>query len=127
MYSPVLNYLLRNRAVERAKDVPQGIEVAMFYRITPHGLGMLREAGYLVVNRGCYQSSASASRSLESYLYRRLSGPLREPNQDLPVRLLVVPVRVLAIRRAAFRTGVHCLELQVYGFPFGSEGALLLG
>jgi hypothetical protein len=42
MYSLVLNYLVHDRAVEEAKDVPQGIEAATFYRITPHGLEMLR-------------------------------------------------------------------------------------
>ena len=61
LYSLVVNYLVHDRAVEQAKDVPQEIGAAAFYRITPHGLEMLREAGYLAVNRGferCLEEAA---------------------------------------------------------------------
>jgi hypothetical protein len=47
IYSLVVKYLVRERAVEEAKDVPQGIVTPTFYRITPRGLEVLREEGYL--------------------------------------------------------------------------------
>jgi hypothetical protein len=61
LYSLVVNYLVHDRAMEEAKDVPQESVAAAFYRITPHGLKMLREAGYLAVNRGferCLEEAA---------------------------------------------------------------------